>query len=91
MADNQKLRVSDVLDRTVRRHGPRPALRVKRNGAWQTFTWGEYHRQVRRNGLEAPDLAITFYGLTEFRLEDPDGNRLWIGQSTSEEPSTPAG
>jgi catechol 2,3-dioxygenase-like lactoylglutathione lyase family enzyme len=43
----------------------------------------EYHRQVRMNGLSVPDLDVTFYGLTEFRLEDPDGNRLWIGQSTS--------
>lgn len=42
----------------------------------------EYHRQVRRNGLEVPDLAVTFYGLTEFRLDDPDGNRLWIGQES---------
>ena len=44
----------------------------------------EYHRQVRQNGLEAPDLSVTFYGLTEFRINDPDGNRLWIGQSTSD-------
>jgi catechol 2,3-dioxygenase-like lactoylglutathione lyase family enzyme len=43
----------------------------------------EYHRQVRDNGLEIPELNVTFYGLTEFRLDDPDGNRLWIGQSTS--------
>jgi uncharacterized glyoxalase superfamily protein PhnB len=43
----------------------------------------EYHRQVRANGLTVPDLAETFYGLTEFRIEDPDGNRLWIGQETS--------
>lgn len=40
----------------------------------------EYHRQVRSNGLDIPDLDVTFYGLTEFRLDDPDGNRLWIGQ-----------
>ena len=43
----------------------------------------EYHRQVRSNGLEVPDLNVTFYGMTEFRLEDADGNRLWIGQSPS--------
>ncbi len=43
----------------------------------------EYHRQVRQNGLAVPDLTVTFYGLTEFRINDPDGNRLWIGQSTS--------
>jgi len=39
-----------------------------------------YHRQVRANGLDIPDLETTFYGMTEFRLDDPDGNRLWIGQ-----------
>jgi catechol 2,3-dioxygenase-like lactoylglutathione lyase family enzyme len=43
----------------------------------------EYHRQVRAEGLDVPDLETTFYGLTEFRLDDPDGNRLWIGQNTS--------
>lgn len=40
----------------------------------------EFHRQARANGLDVPDLDATFYGMTEFRLEDPDGNRLWIGQ-----------
>jgi uncharacterized glyoxalase superfamily protein PhnB len=40
----------------------------------------EFHRQVRRNGLVVPDLDVTFYGMTEFRIDDPDGNRLWIGQ-----------
>lgn len=44
-----------------------------------------YHRQVRKNGLTAPELEVTFYGLTEFRLNDPDGNRLWIGQNRSVE------
>jgi len=39
-----------------------------------------YHDQVRRNGLKIPDLETTFYGMTEFRIDDPDGNRLWIGQ-----------
>ncbi|HET9886586.1 MAG TPA: VOC family protein [bacterium] len=43
----------------------------------------EYHRQVKRNGLVVPDLDVTFYGMTEFRLDDPDGNRLWIGQNQS--------
>jgi uncharacterized glyoxalase superfamily protein PhnB len=39
-----------------------------------------YHRQVRANGVTVPDLETTFYGMTEFRIDDPDGNRLWIGQ-----------
>jgi uncharacterized glyoxalase superfamily protein PhnB len=42
----------------------------------------QFHEQVRGNGLAVPDLSVTFYGLTEFRLDDPDGNRLWIGQNT---------
>jgi catechol 2,3-dioxygenase-like lactoylglutathione lyase family enzyme len=40
----------------------------------------EFLQQVRRNGLDVPDLEVTFYGMTELRIEDPDGNRLWIGQ-----------
>ena len=47
----------------------------------------EYHRQVRRNGLAVPDLEVTFYGMTEFRLDDLDGNRLWIGQNPPTEAS----
>jgi catechol 2,3-dioxygenase-like lactoylglutathione lyase family enzyme len=44
----------------------------------------EYHEDVRRSGLTVPDLEVTFYGMTEFRIDDPDGNRLWIGQKTSQ-------
>lgn len=43
----------------------------------------EYHRLVRDNGLAVPDLEHTFYGMVEFRIDDPDGNRLWIGQNPS--------
>lgn len=39
-----------------------------------------YHQRVRANGVDLPDLDTTFYGMTECRLDDPDGNRLWIGQ-----------
>jgi len=43
-----------------------------------------YHAQVRRNGLTIPDLEQSFYGMTEFRIDDPDGNRLWIGQRNAD-------
>lgn len=43
-----------------------------------------FHAQLRRNGLAVPDLDVTFYGMTEFRFDDPDGNRLWIGQEVGE-------
>ena len=42
-----------------------------------------YHQRLRENGIEVPDLDVAFYGMTEFRIEDPDGNRLWIGQERS--------
>lgn len=40
--------VHEVLGNTVAKHGDRPALRVKRNGGWQTITWSSYGRDVRR-------------------------------------------
>lgn len=43
----------------------------------------DYHSQVRSRGLEIPALERTFYGMTEFRLTDPDGNQIWIGQASS--------
>jgi catechol 2,3-dioxygenase-like lactoylglutathione lyase family enzyme len=44
----------------------------------------EYHASLRAKGMTVPDLDQTFYGMVEFRLDDPDGNRLWIGQNRSE-------
>ena len=41
----------------------------------------EYHQQLRKTGLSIPELDVTFYGMTEFRFDDPDGNRLWIGET----------
>ncbi|MGE3166701.1 MAG: VOC family protein [Planctomycetota bacterium] len=40
----------------------------------------DFHRRARENGLSVQEPHVTFYGMTEFRMEDPDGNRLWIGQ-----------
>lgn len=41
----------------------------------------DFHRRARGKGLAVTELEATFYGMTEFRIEDPDGNRLWIGQA----------
>lgn len=38
-----------------------------------------FRAMLVRNGVEAPALDTTFYDHDEFRLDDPDGNRLWIG------------
>ncbi|MDM7915604.1 MAG: VOC family protein [Candidatus Eisenbacteria bacterium] len=66
-----------MLDRSINRHpdAPRQSVLYLYPADVQ-----EYHRQVRENGLDIPDLDVTFYGMTEFRLHDPDGNALWIGQ-----------
>ncbi|HEY5971056.1 MAG TPA: VOC family protein [Pseudoxanthomonas sp.] len=51
----------------------------------------EYHQQARNNGVAVPDLETTFYGLTEFRIDDADGNRLWIGQPAPLGATSPKG
>ena len=40
--------VHEVLGETAKRYGDRPALRVKRDGGWQTTTWNGYLRDARR-------------------------------------------
>lgn len=42
--------VHEVLAASVKRFGDRPALRVKRDGQWQTTTWAAYERDARRVG-----------------------------------------
>jgi long-chain acyl-CoA synthetase len=45
-----------LLQRNARELADRPALREKDRGIWQTYTWREYHDQVR-------DLALGFAAL----------------------------
>ena len=44
----------------------------------------DYHQRLRATGLAVPEVTVTFYGMREFRIDDPDGNRLWIGQAEAE-------
>ena len=66
-----------MLDQSINLHAGVPRIAV-------LYLYPEnlvdFHRQARENGLSVPNLDVTFYGMTEFRMEDPDGNRLWIGQ-----------
>lgn len=50
-----------------------------------------FHRLLKGNGIDVPDPDVTFYDMREFRLEDPDGNRLWIGQDKSVASASSAG
>lgn len=43
----------------------------------------EYHAMLRENGVAVPEVEVSFYGMKEFRMDDLDGNRLWIGQDNS--------
>jgi uncharacterized glyoxalase superfamily protein PhnB len=45
------------------------------------------HGEIRRKGFRASDLRVTFYGMKEFELRDPDGHILWFGQETDEPPT----
>ncbi len=71
-----------MLDRSIKQHPDAP-----RQGVIYLYPddIDAYHKQVRSTGLAIPDLDKTFYGMTEFRLDDPDGNRLWIGQPRASE------
>jgi catechol 2,3-dioxygenase-like lactoylglutathione lyase family enzyme len=66
-----------MLDQSINRHAGTPRGAV-------LYCYPEdvadFHRRARENGLSVPELDTTFYGMIEFRMEDPDGNRLWIGQ-----------
>lgn len=75
-----RLRCGDcqlMLDQSIHRHAGIPRISVLYLYPDNVV---DFHRHARENGLPVPDLGDTFYGMTEFRLEDPDGNRLWIGQ-----------
>ena len=66
-----------MLDQSINRHPDAPRQSV-------LYLYPDdimkYHSLVRAAGVSVPELEVTFYGMLEFRLDDPDGNRLWIGQ-----------
>ena len=72
-----------MLDQSIRLHEdiPRTAVLYLYPDDVRNF-----HRRARENGLRVPVPEETFYGMIEFRIEDPDGNRLWIGQETGAPP-----
>ncbi len=47
MADSTTATVPRLLQRNARDLANRPAIREKDRGIWQTFTWRDYHDQVR--------------------------------------------
>jgi catechol 2,3-dioxygenase-like lactoylglutathione lyase family enzyme len=45
------------------------------------------HAEVKGKALQVSDLRVTFYGMKEFEVRDPDGHILWFGQATDEPPT----
>ncbi|TWT17119.1 MULTISPECIES: VOC family protein [Luteimonas] len=75
-----RLRCGDsqiMLDQSINLHAGIPRIAVLYLYPQDVV---EFHQQARTAGLPVPDLDETFYGMTEFRIDDPDGNRLWVGQ-----------
>jgi catechol 2,3-dioxygenase-like lactoylglutathione lyase family enzyme len=66
-----------MLDQSINPHAGIPRISVL---YLYPESIADFHRRAKANGLPVPDLEVAFYGMTEFRIEDPDGNRLWIGQ-----------
>ncbi|MBX3203716.1 MAG: AMP-binding protein [Labilithrix sp.] len=70
--------VHEVLGETTKRCGDRPALRVKRDGAWRTTTWSAYERDARRVGralvglgaLPGKGVALIGYNSPEWLVAD---------------------
>src|SRR6185295_4339876 len=50
--------VHEVLAETAKKYGDRPALRVKREGAWRTITWSAYARDAKRVGRALVKLGV---------------------------------
>lgn len=67
-----------MLDQSINQHAGAPRSAVL---YFYPDDLVAFHRRAIASGLAVPPLETTFYGVTEFRLEDPDGNRLWIGQA----------
>jgi len=67
-----------MLDQSINLHAGIPRMSVL---YLYPEDLAEFHSHAEENGLSVPELDDTFYGMTEFRIEDPDGNHLWIGKA----------
>ena len=67
-----------MLDRSINSHPSAPRMAIV---YLYPENVQEFHKSAINNGLAIPEIDTTFYGMTEFRLDDPDGNRLWVGQN----------
>jgi hypothetical protein len=48
----------------------------------------DLHAEAKRKEFQVSDLRVTFYGMKECEVRDPDGHILWFGQGTDETPTS---
>jgi uncharacterized glyoxalase superfamily protein PhnB len=48
----------------------------------------DLHAEAKRKEFQMSDLRMTFYGMKEFEVRDPDGHILWFGQETDVHPTS---
>ncbi len=51
---------------------------------YYTANLEEVRARVVVAGYAAEPIEETFYGMTEFRTQDPDGNKIWVGAAKQE-------
>ncbi len=59
------------------------SIRAESNAATVVYYYTSEIESVRGRliaaGFDPDTIGETFYGMTEFRVRDPDGNRVWVG------------
>jgi len=78
MSAAEPLTLPGLLLRNARERGSRPAIREKDRGIWQTWTWREYHDQVRDFALGLA--ALGFRRGDKLSVIGDNRPRLYWGQ-----------
>ncbi|MBV7328341.1 hypothetical protein KFU94_08785 [Chloroflexi bacterium TSY] len=59
------------------------SIRTESNATTVVYYYTSALESVRERliavGFDPEPIGETFYGMTEFRVSDPDGNRVWVG------------
>ena len=65
------------------------SIRTESNAATVVYYYTSEIESVRDRliaaGFDPDPIGVTFYDMTEFRVRDPDGNRVWVGASDGPE------
>ena len=48
----------------------------------------DLHAEAKRKEFQVNDMRVTFYGMKEFTVRDPDGHILGFGQEADEPPTS---